>query len=115
MCIAMPSHDQVNNALTKALKIEAARLGFVACGITPADAVPGAGERLRQWLADGCHGEMIWMADRAAQRASPQALWPEVRSVIMLGMSYAPPRDRSRWRRSGHAAASRSRAGPGLS
>ena len=36
---------------------------------------------------------MIWMANRAEQRASPTALWPEVRSVVMLGMSYAPPGD----------------------
>jgi epoxyqueuosine reductase len=54
---------------------------------------PAAGERLRAWLADGCHGEMLWMAERAEQRADPQALWPEVRSVVMLGMSYAPPHD----------------------
>jgi len=36
---------------------------------------------------------MLWMEDRAEQRASPQGLWPDVRSVIMLGMSYAPGRD----------------------
>ena len=33
------------------------------------------------------------MESRADQRASPDALWPEVRSVIMLGMSYAPAND----------------------
>jgi len=33
---------------------------------------------------------MLWMADRVDQRSSPDGLWPEVRSVIMLGMSYAP-------------------------
>lgn len=36
---------------------------------------------------------MLWMESRADQRASPDALWPEVRSVIMLGMSYAPAHD----------------------
>lgn len=36
---------------------------------------------------------MIWMEARAEQRASPQGLWPEARSVIALGMSYAPARD----------------------
>src|SRR3546814_9672675 len=39
------------------------------------------------------HGDMIWMESRAGQRGSPQGLWPEVRSVIALGMSYAPALD----------------------
>jgi epoxyqueuosine reductase len=75
------------------LKAEAARLGFADIGITAADAVPQAGVRLRQWLDEGCHGDMIWMAARADARASPQGLWPEVKSVIMLGTSYAPALD----------------------
>jgi epoxyqueuosine reductase len=36
---------------------------------------------------------MLWMADRVDQRSSPDGLWPEVQSVIMLGMSYAPETD----------------------
>ncbi|MGL4314554.1 MAG: tRNA epoxyqueuosine(34) reductase QueG, partial [Sphingomonas sp.] len=79
--------------LAQRLKAQAARLGFVACGIAPADAAPKSAERLRQWLAEGRHGDMIWMEERAAQRASPRGLWPEVQSVIALGMSYAPGHD----------------------
>lgn len=33
------------------------------------------------------------MADRADWRGDPAKLWPEARSVIMLGMSYAPAHD----------------------
>lgn len=79
--------------LVNALKQRAATEGFVACGIAPGQLAPRAGERLRQWLAEGRHGDMLWLADRANQRASPDLLWPEVRSVIMLGMSYAPETD----------------------
>jgi len=79
--------------LTERIKTKAAELGFVACGIAPADAAPLAAERLRQWLAEGAHGEMLWMESRADQRASPAGLWPEARSVIALGMSYAPAGD----------------------
>ena len=75
------------------LKQKAAELGFVACGIARADAAPRSGARLREWLADGRHGDMIWMEERAHHRESPAALWPEVRSVIALGMSYAPATD----------------------
>lgn len=75
------------------LAAEAERLGFASIGIAPADAAPKAGERLRQWLADGCHGDMLWMAETVDRRASPQGLWPDVRSVVMLGTSYAPALD----------------------
>jgi epoxyqueuosine reductase len=79
--------------LERRLKAEARALGFAACGIASADAAPEAGARLRAWLDSGAHGEMLWMEERSHQRARPAALWPEVRSVIMLGMSYAPTVD----------------------
>lgn len=72
---------------------KAAELGFAACGIACADAAPLAGARLREWLAEGRHGDMIWMEERAHHRESPAGLWPEVKSVISLGMSYAPAAD----------------------
>lgn len=82
-----------NETLEQRLKAEALRLGFAACAIAPADAAPRSAERLRQWLDAGHHGGMLWMEERAGQRGSPRGLWPDVRSVIMLGMSYAPGRD----------------------
>jgi epoxyqueuosine reductase len=36
---------------------------------------------------------MGWLADTAARRGSPAALWPEARSVIMLAMNYGPEAD----------------------
>ncbi|MGB5077651.1 MAG: tRNA epoxyqueuosine(34) reductase QueG [Sphingorhabdus sp.] len=79
--------------LVNALKERAASEGFAACGIAPAHLAPIAGQRLEAWLAEGCHGEMLWMQSRSAERSSPHILWPEVKSVIMLGMSYAPADD----------------------
>ena len=67
--------------------------GFSAFGIARADAAPKTAERLRQWLASGAHGDMLWMEETEARRGSPAGLWPEVRSVISLGMSYAPEGD----------------------
>jgi len=80
-------------ALKAALADEAGRLGFAACGIAPAAEDARTAARLGEWLAQGMHGTMAWMADRAHHRRSPQGLWPEARSVIALGMSYAPARD----------------------
>ena len=79
--------------LESRIKAQALALGFAACGIARADAAPQTAARLQAWLDEGCHGEMLWMEERAHQRGSPASLWPEVRSVIMLGMSYAPPAD----------------------
>jgi epoxyqueuosine reductase len=79
--------------LVNALKARATSEGFVAVGIAPGHLAPAAGVRLRQWLDDGCHGEMLWMESRVDQRANPDILWPEVQSVIMLGMSYTPAAD----------------------
>lgn len=36
---------------------------------------------------------MGWMAERSEQRAHPRTLWAEARSVIALGLSYAPEDD----------------------
>ncbi len=80
-------------ALESLIREKASELGFAACGFAHADAAPLAGKRLREWLADGRHGDMIWMEERAHHRESPAGLWPEVRSVIALGMSYAPALD----------------------
>lgn len=36
---------------------------------------------------------MGWMTETAERRASPRALWPDVRSVVMLGLNYGPDED----------------------
>ncbi|HEX4874426.1 MAG TPA: tRNA epoxyqueuosine(34) reductase QueG [Sphingorhabdus sp.] len=79
--------------LVNALKEQAKTEGFADCRIASATLSPLAGERLRQWLSEGRHGDMLWMEDRIDQRSSPDGLWPDVRSVIMLGMSYSPETD----------------------
>jgi len=87
---ALPPLD---DTLEERLEAVAREHGFAAFGIARADAAPETAARLNQWLTEGRHGDMIWMESRAAQRGSPQGLWPEVRSVIALGMSYAPAQD----------------------
>jgi epoxyqueuosine reductase len=73
---------------------EAARAhGFDVIGVTRPDAIPQALERLQEFLAAGAHGDMDWMATTAARRGSPSALWPQVRSIIMLGMNYGQGSD----------------------
>ena len=81
------------DGLREALRAEASRLGFAACGIAPAAENAHAARRLQEWLGEGMHGSMGWMEERFHHRRGPQALWPQARSVIALGMSYAPAGD----------------------
>ena len=76
-----------------AITEKALELGFQAIGFAPAHLGPETRDRLAAFLAAGQHGEMGWLAERAEQRAHPQALWPEASSVICLGLSYAPGDD----------------------
>ncbi|RMD90860.1 MAG: tRNA epoxyqueuosine(34) reductase QueG [Alphaproteobacteria bacterium] len=67
--------------------------GFDAVGFTTPDGLGPAAGRLDRFLALGRHGDMAWLATRAECRRDPRALWPEVRSIIMLGMNYGPEGD----------------------
>ena len=62
-------------AIKAAIRDKALALGFDAVGFAPAVLAAEAGERLATFLAAGQHGEMGWLAERSAERASPQALW----------------------------------------
>ncbi len=86
-------NEQVTLGFKQALVAEAQRLGFAACGIAAARVYPPRAARLGEWLGQGMHGQMEWMKGRELHRRSPQGLWPEARSVVALGMSYAPAGD----------------------
>jgi epoxyqueuosine reductase len=75
--------------LRQALQERALELGFDILGIATPDSIPLAAERLRQFLAEGAHGDMEWMQTSAPRRSNPRALWPQARSIIMLGLNYA--------------------------
>ncbi len=75
------------------IRDRALRLGFDAVGFCRAELGPEARARLIDFLAAGQHGDMGWLAERTEQRSQPAALWPEARSVIALGLSYAPEGD----------------------
>ena len=68
---------------------EAKALGFDAIRFASTEPVAGAGEALAQFLAEGREGDMAWLAETGERRKSPHALWPEARSVILLGLNYA--------------------------
>jgi epoxyqueuosine reductase len=80
-------------ALARAIRERARAEGFSAIRILrPADDPVMAG-RLRDFVAQGRHGSMAWMAETAERRASPLALWPEAKSAIVLAQNYAQDLD----------------------
>ena len=83
--------------LRDAIRAEALRLGFDAVGFAPAILTAEARERRRRQLAElvaaGFHGDMGWLAERRDQRADPQGLWPDARTVVTVAMNYGPERD----------------------
>ncbi|EJJ31042.1 tRNA epoxyqueuosine(34) reductase QueG [Rhizobium sp. CF142] len=79
--------------LTAFLKGEAGALGFDLCRITRPDAIPEAKERLGQFIDEGRHGTMEWMAETRERRGDPRTLWSDVRSVAVFGLNYGPDED----------------------
>lgn len=75
------------------IRERALALGFDAVGFATAELGAEARARLKAFLAAGQHGDMGWLASRANQRSHPQSLWPDARSVVALGLSYAPDAD----------------------
>ncbi len=75
------------------IRAKALALGFDAIGFAPASLGPEARVRLKDFLAHNYHGDMGWLAERVDQRSHPKDLWPDAKSVISLGLSYAPGDD----------------------
>lgn len=67
--------------------------GFDAVGFAPATGAPETAGRLREFLASGMQGDMGWLEAKADRRVSPDALWPDARTVVVLGMNYGPDID----------------------
>ena len=75
------------------IREHALALGFDAVGFARAEVAPAARREFLEFLAGGYQGDMDWLARNAERRADPQTLWPEARTVIVLGQNYGPPSD----------------------
>jgi epoxyqueuosine reductase len=77
----------------KAVVADIARAhGFDVAGVVHPDALGDAKRHLAAFLAAGAHGDMTWM-ENAERRGDPRVLWPDVRSIVMLGVNYGPDED----------------------
>lgn len=81
------------DALRQELEARATREGFSALRITRLSSDPRQAARLHQFITEGRHGSMDWLAETEARRASPLALWPEARTAIVLAQNYGQDLD----------------------
>lgn len=84
------------DALAMRIRAWASELGFQAVGITDTD-LSSAESGLQEWLAQGMHGEMHYMASHGTKRSRPDELLPGTVRVISLRMNCAPPDARDSW------------------
>lgn len=63
---------------------------FDAWGVARVEPIEEEIARLQEWISQGHHGEMQYMARNIEMRANPQELLPEARSMIMVLMNYYP-------------------------
>ena len=78
------------NSTKSRIIAKARELGFDAVGFAPAQLPEAARQGYMDFIASGSHGDMTWMEERTAWRTDPSALWPEARTVVMLGHNYGP-------------------------
>jgi epoxyqueuosine reductase len=77
------------------LRARARDMGFDAIGVASATADWPSGAHLQEFLREGRQGDMDWLGspDEPNRRAHPQALWPQARSAVLVGVNYAPNDD----------------------
>ena len=72
-------------ALAVDIRAWARELGFPSLGICGTDLSPHD-ERLREWVAQGLHGELDYMTRHGARRWRPEELLPGTLRVISVRM-----------------------------
>lgn len=76
------------NAGTLAQRSQA--LGFTSAGITAARTSAHVQAALQHFISQGYHGDMAWMEETQARRTSPERMWPDAKSAIMVSANYGP-------------------------
>ena len=80
----------------EAIRAEALRIGFAACGFARLDPSRRA-DALDRWLAAGYAGTMRYLHRQKKKRKAPAAITPGARSAVVLLENYtAPPEERHR-------------------
>lgn len=74
----------------KLIKQKALELGFSAIGFSKAGLLEKESKQLKEWLANGFHGEMHYMENHFEKRTDPRALVNGAKSIISVLYNYYP-------------------------
>ncbi len=77
----------MTDSLVRAVKAEALRLGFVACGVTTLEPLPHA-DALDRWLKAGYGGNMRYIHRQAKKRKNPQLADRDARRAVVVLDNY---------------------------
>ena len=75
------------------LKTLATDIGFDVCQIVRVDEPWQASQGLTKFVEAGHHGDMGWMAETLERRKHPNAMWPDAKSGVVVGLNYGPDCD----------------------
>ena len=71
----------------------AGRLGFADCRIAKVAGPAAHAPEFQQWVAEGAHGDMAWMARNVERRCDPREVLEGVKSVVVVALNYFQGRD----------------------
>ena len=83
----------LNDSFENKIKMQATKFGFASARITSPESIPYARKGLSNFLQNGFHGQMDWMAKRTNWRSSPKDLWPDAQSIMLFTDNYNPTND----------------------
>ncbi len=82
--------ESTKKDIRERIREKAKEAGFCTTGFASAIPNDDRAANLAEYVEAGHYGDMAWMPNTLERRQTPQGLWPDVKSVIVLGTSYAP-------------------------
>src|ERR1700719_3376540 len=96
--------------LKQRLVVFARELGFDSCRVA-ACSTPAHADEFDDWLDEGAHGEMEYMARATEKRREPQKVLHGAKSIIVLGLNYFQGDSEPQWRLTAAEAAATTETG----
>ena len=85
------------NSVTAAIRDRALSIGFDAIGFAKAKLHNSTRNYLFDFIAKGFHGDMGWLSEQKEKRSDPNKLWPDAKTVIVIGLNYGPSDNPLEW------------------
>jgi epoxyqueuosine reductase len=78
------------DSLIESIKSRAYKLDFDDIGFCEANITKEVSKHLKEFVLEGRHGSMNWIADTLDRRSNPKNMWKKAKTAIILGSNYGP-------------------------